>query len=248
MIQRDRVEKLPTCNHEEADTRLILHAAHGTSPAVIVAKDTDVLILLHYGMTQKSALKELYMKIYHYKYMDVRVIFEKVGSEVCKTLPQLHAITGCDTTTYKFNVGKVKAYRKVVKNVSSLALIKKLGKGKTVKAETIESAKKFIQTVLYNGKETETYVEIRVRQYLKMKVKSSAPLLPDPDSMCHEIKCIHLQCYAWLNCLMYQVTELNIDDFGWKRKTHSSGVTPVWFTGSQLPRSLIRSKTKSRTR
>ena len=87
------------------------------------------------------------MKIDHDKYVGVRTIFEKVGSEVCKTLPQLHAITGCDTTAYKFNVGKVKAYKKVVKNVSSLALVEKLGKGKTFKAETIESAKKLIQTV-----------------------------------------------------------------------------------------------------
>ena len=33
-------------NHEEADTRIILHALQEYTKAVVVSKDTDVLILL----------------------------------------------------------------------------------------------------------------------------------------------------------------------------------------------------------
>ena len=40
------VEKLFESNHEEADTCMILHAIHKNTNAVIVSKDTDVLILL----------------------------------------------------------------------------------------------------------------------------------------------------------------------------------------------------------
>ena len=40
------VEKLFESNHEEADTCMVLHAIHKNTNAVIVSKDTDVLILL----------------------------------------------------------------------------------------------------------------------------------------------------------------------------------------------------------
>ena len=50
-ITRSTIETFPRCNHEEADTRLILlHAAMSKSPAVIVAKDTDVFLLLAYAV------------------------------------------------------------------------------------------------------------------------------------------------------------------------------------------------------
>ncbi len=45
---------MPNCNHKEADTRLVLHGVSEESPAVIVVKDTAVLVLLIYGMTQMS--------------------------------------------------------------------------------------------------------------------------------------------------------------------------------------------------
>ena len=57
------------CNHEEADTRLVLHAAMTDSPAVIIVKDTDVLILLIYAMS-KLLTQRWYMKIDHEKYVN----------------------------------------------------------------------------------------------------------------------------------------------------------------------------------
>ena len=33
-------------NHEEADTRLVLHAKHADSPVVIHADNTDVMVML----------------------------------------------------------------------------------------------------------------------------------------------------------------------------------------------------------
>ena len=34
------------CNHEEADTRMLLHAKHGGGKCVLYADDTDVLVLV----------------------------------------------------------------------------------------------------------------------------------------------------------------------------------------------------------
>ena len=42
------LEQLFESNHEEADTRMVLHALYKNTNTVIVSKDTDVLILLRY--------------------------------------------------------------------------------------------------------------------------------------------------------------------------------------------------------
>ena len=38
MIQRDRLEELPTCNQEEADAWLVLHVANGTTPVLLLLR------------------------------------------------------------------------------------------------------------------------------------------------------------------------------------------------------------------
>jgi hypothetical protein len=45
-IRDGQFSMLYKCNHEEADTRLVLHASMENNDVVVVSKDTDVLILL----------------------------------------------------------------------------------------------------------------------------------------------------------------------------------------------------------
>ena len=45
-LTRDSVSKSIECNHEEADSRLVLQACERDTVVVVVAKDTDVLVIL----------------------------------------------------------------------------------------------------------------------------------------------------------------------------------------------------------
>ena len=47
------------CTHEEADTRMILHAKHIQGAVLIHADDTDVLVLL---LSHSNVLGDVYMK------------------------------------------------------------------------------------------------------------------------------------------------------------------------------------------
>ena len=49
LLTTEDVEKLPNCNHHEADTRIIAHDIPADTPVVVVASDTDILILLVYA-------------------------------------------------------------------------------------------------------------------------------------------------------------------------------------------------------
>ena len=101
------------------------------------------------------------------------MIHDSVGRDVCSILQQLHAITGSDTAAYKFNIGKVRVLKKVIKDPSGTLLISKLGTTVLLSDDDIEKAMQFIQTVMYGGKIHESYVSTRVRLYKNLKTKSS---------------------------------------------------------------------------
>ena len=59
-----------------------------------------------------------------------------------------------------------------------------------------------------------SYVDTRIRLYQNLKTKSSASLPADPDSICQEIKRVHLQSFIWINCLQTILPALNVELYG----------------------------------
>ena len=235
------IKPFPDCNHEEADTRMIFHASLQIKPVVIEASDSDVFFLLAYAMNEtKSSF--WYQKIDYNQFVDIQMICDFLGEYICSVLPQLHAITGCDQTSYKHKVGKL--FNKIMKDNSLLQNIENLGKD-SIHDNIIENALSFVQTVLYGGNKNESYVETRVRLFRNLKTKSSIDLPADPDSMTEEIKRCHLQSYVWRRCFDGIIDMLDRDDFGW-RVVCDDTIVPVWFTGYQLPPSLRKEKKKIR--
>ena len=87
------------------------------------------------------------------KYADMGVICHFLGSDICEYLPALHTLTGCDTTSNLFNVGKATVFHKTRENQT----ISNVGKNKVVDQETIENTKEFIRTDFYTGTKSENY-------------------------------------------------------------------------------------------
>ena len=93
-------ERITECNHEEADTQMILFAYQETSDIVVVAKDTDVLILLIWAYSHFDIKYDWFLKYDAEKYANIRTICEYLGKDVCESIIAFHAITGSDTTSY----------------------------------------------------------------------------------------------------------------------------------------------------
>ena len=81
-----------------------LHAAHTASAVyravVITSKDTDVFVL---SLAFKGFIScPMFVKRSQQTrtaYMDVSRIVQLLGSELCRSLPGLHAFTGCDSVS-----------------------------------------------------------------------------------------------------------------------------------------------------
>ena len=104
-------------NHEEADTRITLHALQEDTKVVVVSKDTDVLILLVHAYAKCKPRKEWYMKVGANNFAFIKSIVEYLGSNIYVCLPEMHALAGRDTTSYLFHINKTKVLRRVQENI-----------------------------------------------------------------------------------------------------------------------------------
>lgn len=245
-IQDRKVTEIFNCNHEEADTRLILHAALTEGDVVIVAKDTDVLILMIWAHHAFGIRHKWLMKYDNNKYAEIDSICNFLGDELCRVLTAIHALSGCDTTSYFYNVGKVKTLKKIKKNPSRLQLINAIGREETLSESEVEKIKEFIRTTMYNGKSAESYLETRVRLYKSMKTKTSMSIPPDQHSMVQAIKRVHYQAFHWYRCTDIRIPNISLEDHGWKSDQDEGRVLPTWFTGSQLPLSFKTNRSQQR--
>ncbi len=93
------------CNHEEADTRMILHAANagrcGHSKILLRTVDTDVVVLA-VAMFARLSISELWLAFgvgKHYRIIAAHKIATTLGVDKAYSLLFFHAFTGSDTTS-----------------------------------------------------------------------------------------------------------------------------------------------------
>ena len=115
--------------NEEADTILVLHAVHSQFHTVVVSsRDTDVLLLLvsHFERMQCQHLWMKSVTSNKRRYIPIDAVFNKLPIRSASSLLALHALTGCDTTSYIANNTKRSSW-KIFKQQHGL--LKNLGIG-----------------------------------------------------------------------------------------------------------------------
>ena len=123
--------------------RLLLHAKHAASdfPRIVFqSPDTDVLVLcssqfsslgcdklwFHTGTRDKT------------RYIPVHSISVSRGPSLCKALPDFHALTGCDSMSSFYGIGKKKAWNDIEKSIEFKIALGRLG-------QTISLSKKLAE-------------------------------------------------------------------------------------------------------
>ena len=133
---RERPELFST--HEEADTRILLHTidlATTHSRIIVRCDDTDVSVLLiYYCGKGMFANCKVYMNTGHcskttnrQRFIPVNEITSTIGQNVLICLPASHVISGCDTTSPLFKIGKRTAYNTLVVNIADMLFLGELG-------------------------------------------------------------------------------------------------------------------------
>ncbi|XP_066016091.1 uncharacterized protein, partial [Pocillopora verrucosa] len=169
-------------DHEEADTRIVLHArdaaARRYKQVNILCRDTDVLVLL---LAHREHLcQEIWMfagTSRQRRYIPVHRI--PLSEENRKSLLAIHAITGCDTTSQFYGVGKASAW-KVFEDAPDL--LEHLGEESQISADVLAKAEAFV-CKLYNPGTQEVEIN-KERAAAFRKSKKDLDALP-PTKILH---------------------------------------------------------------
>ena len=100
------------CNHEEADTRIFLHAknisAAGHQKISVKTVDTDVVVVA-IGLFDQLNVEELWIEFgngIHLRWFPIHVYAAKLGKKMCQSLLVWFAFTGCDIVSAFHGRGK----------------------------------------------------------------------------------------------------------------------------------------------
>ena len=112
---------MPDCDHEEADTRMVLlrHALlmEGAVTVLVRTVDTDVVVIL-VGKLHDLKAVNAHVNIWvafgmgrNFKFISINRICASLGEQKSRSLPVFHALTGCDTTSAFNGKGKRSAWK-----------------------------------------------------------------------------------------------------------------------------------------
>lgn len=161
---------------------------------MVKSDDTDVLLLLLYYYWNDEMLKskEIYMEKGHgtkvlnkKRYIAVHAIANKLGKRICDGLLALHALTGCDTTSSFYKIGKKSAWAIYFRNIDNISLDQF---GKVSLSESLEKARQFV-SYLYHKENCKNLNEIRLK--LTQETKRSAKEIPPTEDAFY----LHVQRY-----------------------------------------------------
>ncbi|KAJ8384450.1 hypothetical protein AAFF_G00204710 [Aldrovandia affinis] len=135
-------------NQEEADTRMILNAAHaaeeGYSAVVVTADDTDVLLLcLAFYANISCPLFQNCGTKNRVRYLDITKLRQALGDCVCNAVIGMYAYTGCDTLSAFAGRGKLRALKLIMRSEHFQEVFRKLGQSRELSMDLFKKLQAF---------------------------------------------------------------------------------------------------------
>ncbi|KAK4298605.1 hypothetical protein Pmani_008001 [Petrolisthes manimaculis] len=169
----------------DADVDIVKAAVRASlvHTTTLIGEDTDLLVLLLYYAQRDS--KDLYYRSGKakadgsFKVYDIKHLQEILGHDVCSQLMFIHAMTGCDTTSRIFSVGKKAAFQKLVKGDSVLQLCAGAFTIPNQTADVIDDLGCQAMVILFGSKSTDSLATTRFNTFSKKVVSASSFVTPE---------------------------------------------------------------------
>ena len=242
----EAVEEL-SCDQEEADTRMLLHAQHayrsGYNNVIVVSEDTDVLVLLISFCTEIGA--NLFMQsgsTKRHRIININSLSTKLGPSICKALPGIHAFTGCDTVSAFAGRGKVNPWKLMQRYASFTEIFGKLGIHWTASEEVLKELEVFT-CQLYGSIGGVTDInDCRYRLFCSKKGEiESYQLPPCRDCLHKHTERANYQSAIWRRALIANPSIPSPHGHGWiiSGVDGSHDVKVEWMSGLPAPMAVL---------
>ena len=219
MLSKELERSGITPMHAEGDAdQLIVQTAIDNAvnfTTEVIGEDTDIFQLL--VSLIKPCSKSLYMitekKNAKRSILDINEIRRNLGDECAKSLPVIHAISGCDTTSKLYGIGKGSVMGKcnLIKNEVAPFL------SETATHEEIEAAGRKILSLMYGEKNHSNLNRIRKNKFEQSVIKSMKTVViqklpPTNNAAKYHSYRVYYQVQVWLgNASLHEAT-----DWGWQ--------------------------------
>lgn len=229
--------------HEEADTRLLLHALHasnaGSKSVIITAEDTDVMVLCL--AFQKDITCPIYQKCgtqNRTRFVDITKLVGSIGYGMCDSLIGLHAFTGCDTVSAFAGQGKLKALKMLKKDTSYQDTFSLLGKSWNVTEDLFQKIEQFTCCMYTANKSTGKVNELRHQLFrAKRGAIESSQLPPCRDCLYMHVQRSNYQAAIWKSCLQTSPVVPSPTLHGW---TINDGKLAIhWMRSAPAPEMVL---------
>ena len=219
--------------HEEADVIIVNQVVHlandGMSSLKVISDDTDVFILLihHYAEQKLSCDLVMSSTISGRTVIDIKATTDR-HKDIADQLLSAHALSGCDTVSQLYGIGK----GTVLKAVRSGKRLDKLGSLDAPSEEITKEAASFIISC-YGCKGSDMTLARHTIWANKMANKhlTSAPALkslpPTADAFDLHVLRAHHQTAVWRSALDSDPIDLSPTDYGWTLDQVSQCFEPI---------------------
>lgn len=225
--------------------RLLLHAKYVADNypecrIVLQSPDTDVLALSvsHFSDINctefwfKTGVKD------RLRYVPVHEVMQELGGKMCRALPALHAITGCDSTSALAGIGKKKGWQVLLRNEQHQDSLGLLGSQRNLSDDIATQCEAFICDLYPRSRmNLRTVDELRYFLFCQNRKQKNELLPPTSDSLLQQLKRVNYQTFVWRKALTAIQHLPQPESNGWVRE--NSSLKPVYMTKEPAPSSLL---------
>ena len=240
----ETIEELESL-HEEADGRLLFHAAHaaaaGFKAVIVAAEDTDVLILCLKSQSQINVPLFVQCGKARKKQVDIKKIAHALGPACVQGIVGMHAYTGCDTVSSLFGKGKINILKLMCANPDVQNAFAKLGEEYEVSEGLFDILEK-ATCLIYAAKTKISNVnELRYHLFCAKKGEiESYQMPPCKDSLKKHVMCANYQAAIWKRCLVADPETPNPINKGWKWEDERELELAIdWMDGLPAPQAVL---------
>ena len=228
-------------NQEEADTKMFLHAQHaainGHQEVIIYSSDTDVEVMACYFQSKIAARIILDAGVHsHRRLIDIHAVVSNLGPDLCKALPGVHALTGCDSVSAFAGCGKKKAFHLIKTTDKFCKSLQNLGSQITPSSQLMEEIENFV-CALY-GNSSSSVNEARYTIFCRAGKAQNLQLAPSKDALSKHIQRANFQATIWRNALQADHSCYNPNGNGWKEINGELIID--WMSQLPAPHSMLQ--------
>lgn len=243
VISRGTDRCMDSCNHEEADTRILVHLQdafnNGATTCLVRTVDTDVVVIiigkLHAMLTDHPSA-DVWIAFgtgKSFTHIHVNEICNALGEYQSMALPVFHSFTGCDTTSGFFGKGKKSAWEawKSYPDVTQafLGIARFPHTPLTTESRYFELMERYT-IVLYDKTSGLKSINEARRELFCQRSKTMETIPPTQEALLQHCKRVAYQAWIWTTSTSSQQQIPSPEGNGWTIDVETNSWLPVWTT------------------